>query len=84
VATDLQPAAAPDATRQRRRGWIVLAIGVWNLWVWVTRLYNLATDDAAQQTFAFNAVHAALYGGSIVLALVLVVIGWRMRAEASA
>lgn len=79
------PTALPaqPARRQARRGTILLTIAGWNVWLWVTRIYNLASDDT-ERTAAFIGVHALLYGVSLALAGVLAVMGVRMRREARA
>ena len=70
------------ARSSRRRGWIVLAIGVWNVWVWATRLVNAVRDGGASA--AADVVHGVLFSVSLLLGVVLVVIGWRMVREARA
>lgn len=68
------------AATQRRRGWVLLAIAAWNVWLWGTRIRNLVAD-AGDFSVAFNLVHAVLYGVSLLLAAVLAVLGWRMLRE---
>jgi hypothetical protein len=68
------------AVSQRRRGLILLAVAVWNVWLWGTRIRNLVAD-AGDFSAAFVGVHAVLYGVSLVLAGVLAVMGWRMWRE---
>lgn len=83
MATDLRsplPANAVQARRSRRRGTILLLIAAWNLWLWATRIYNLA-EGADDFSAAFIGVHAVLYVVSIALAVVLAVMGWRLRRE---
>lgn len=75
------PTAGQRARIMRRRGTILLLIAAWNLWLWVTRIYNLA-EGATDFSAAFIGVHAVLYVVSIALAVVLAVMGWRMRREA--
>lgn len=84
--------SAPDASRVNlpvttpavhgRRGVMLLAIGVFQLWLWTTRLVNLVQDPEPRTT-AFIVVHAVLYGASFGAAGVLVALGWRMRREAT-
>lgn len=62
------------------RAWVVLGIGVWNVWVWATRLVNAFRDEGASA--AADVVHGVLFSVSLALGVVLVVIGWRMRREA--
>jgi hypothetical protein len=88
----LSTVSAPDASRVNlpvtppavhgRRGVMLLAIGVFQLWLWTTRLVNLV-QDSEPRTTAFIVVHAALYGASFGAAGVLVALGWRMRREAT-
>ena len=91
MATDVAPAASPTPhptlpvprAVHRRRGWILLAAMVFQLWLWGTRINNLV-QDADGFSAAFVAVHAVLYVASIGVALVLGAIGWRMVREARA
>jgi hypothetical protein len=86
VATDV--AARPDASESivtpravhRRRGLLLLAAAAFNLWLWVTRIRNLAADADGFST-AFVAVHAVLYVSAIAVALVVGAIGWRQWRE---
>jgi hypothetical protein len=68
------------ARRHRRRGVLLAVIGLWNVYVWVTRFWNLAQDPTPRTT-SFVAVHAVLYGVSFAFALVLCTVGWRMWRE---
>lgn len=68
-------------SRHRRRGLLLLAIGLFQVWLWVTRLVNLANDPTPRTT-GFVVVHAVLYGAAFACAGVLLVLGWRMRSEA--
>jgi hypothetical protein len=72
---------AVSPTAHRRRGVVLLAIAVFNVWLWGTRIRNLVAD-AGDFSAAFVGVHAVLYGTSLVLAGVLAVMGWRMVREA--
>jgi hypothetical protein len=69
-----------SATTQRRRGWLLLAVAAWNVWLWVTRIRNLVAD-AGDVSVAFFGVHAVLYVVSLALAGVLAVMGYRMLRE---
>jgi hypothetical protein len=84
VATDVTPrpeTLTVPATTHRRRGLLLLAVAVWSVWLWGTRIRNLvATADDVST--AFVGVHAVLYGVSLVIAAVLAVVGWRMWSEA--
>ncbi len=77
VADPVRPST--DRRTHLRRGWLLLVVGAWNLWLWVTRTINLFGED---RSAAFIAVHLILYGVSIAIAIVLGVLGWRMRREA--
>lgn len=68
------------AVAQRRRGWVLLAVAAWNVWLWATRIRNLVAD-AGEVSAAFVGVHAVLYGVSLILAGVLAVMGYRMLRE---
>ena len=65
----------------RRRGLTLLAIGVFQVWLWVTRAINLVQDPAPRTT-GFVVVHAVLYVAAFGAAFVLLAIGWRMWREA--
>lgn len=73
------PATTP--TVHRRRGGFLIAVAVWNLWLWITRIVNLVQDPTPRTT-GFIAVHAVLYGTSILIALAVGALGWRMWREA--
>ncbi len=60
---------------------MLLAIGVFQVWLWTTRVINLVQDPEPRTT-AFVIVHAVLYAAAFGAAFVLLVIGWRMRREA--
>ena len=71
--------------RMRRtlvRSNLLLAAAAWTLYVWVTRMWNIARDPA--HSFGFKAVHGVLAVVSVAFAVVVGVIGWRMRREARA
>lgn len=68
------------AARHRRRGLFLLAVAAWNVWLWVTRTWNLI-EDPTPRTTAFVVVHAILYGVSFLLAVAVGVLGWRMWRE---
>jgi hypothetical protein len=68
--------------RQRARANLILAASAWTLYVWVTRMWNIAKDPA--HSIGFKLLHAALAVVSIAFAVVLAVIGLRMRQEARA
>jgi hypothetical protein len=63
----------------RRAAWVLVAACVWTLYVWVTRMWNIAHDD---HSFGFKAVHAVLAVISVAFGLAVGVIGWRaLRAS---
>lgn len=80
---DASPSTAVDARTHARRGLLLLAFALWNLWLWGTRTYNLFTSDESQTT-GFIVVHVALYVLSTAVAVVFGVMGWHMRREARA
>lgn len=69
------------ATRHRRRGWLLLAVAAWSVWVWGTRVLNLVRAGEEYST-AFVVVHAVLYGSAFVIAGGLARMGVRMVREA--
>jgi hypothetical protein len=86
VATDVVAPAASDAVVtsravHRRRGALLLAAGLFNLWLWATRMRNLVADSA-DFSAAFIGVHAVLYVSATAVAVVVGVIGWRQWREA--
>jgi hypothetical protein len=58
----------------KRAAKVLVAAGVWTLYVWITRMWNIARDDHA---FGFKAVHAVLAVISIAFGIAVGVIGWR-------
>jgi hypothetical protein len=66
----------------RARSNVLLAAAAWTVYVWVTRMWNIARDS--EHDFGFKAVHGALAVVSIAFAVALAVIGFRMRREAAA
>ena len=84
MSTDLR---APDATavrvpasRHRRRGVVLIALALFQFWLWGTRMYNLL-GDAADFSTAFVGVHLVLYVAAIGAGVVLAVLGARMWRE---
>jgi hypothetical protein len=63
----------------RRVALLLLAAGAWTLFVWITRLVNMAGEDRSP---GFLIVHGALAVISIAFALAIGVVGWRaLRAR---
>lgn len=91
MATDVASAASrtPPSTLSvptavhRRRGWLLLGVMVFQLWLWGTRINNLV-QGADGFSAAFVAVHAVLYVAAIGVGLLVGAIGWRMVREARA
>lgn len=86
VSTDLAdaPRTTPtDRATHGRRALVLLAVGVFQVWLWTTRLVNLLGDPEPRTT-GFVVVHALLYVAAFGAAFVLLGMGWRMRREARA
>ena len=63
----------------RRVSILLLAAGGWTLFVWVTRLFNMAGED---RSAGFYVVHGALAVISIAFGVAVGVIGWKgLRAQ---
>lgn len=58
----------------RRAAKLLVAACIWTLYVWITRMWNIAGDD---HSFGFKAVHAVLAVISIAFGIAVGVIGWR-------
>ena len=66
----------------RRSAQVLVAACVWTLYVWITRMWNIAQDD---HSFGFKAVHAVLAVISVAFGIAVGVIGWRaLRAQKAA
>jgi hypothetical protein len=83
VGSEHATQVAVPAGRHRRRAWLLLAVGAFQVWLWTTRLFNLASDPTPR-TAGFVVVHAVLYAAAFGAAGVLLALGWRMRREATA
>lgn len=88
MATDLDPTSdhaqlRVPVARHRRRGMLLVAAGLFQLWVWGTRIANLF-EGADGFPAAFVAVHLVLYVVSIAVGVVLAVLGVRMWRESRA
>jgi hypothetical protein len=56
-------------------GYVLLAAAAWTVFVWVTRLVNLAGED---RSTGFVVVHAGLAVVSLILAAPVAWVGWRL------
>jgi small neutral amino acid transporter SnatA (MarC family) len=63
----------------RARSTLLLAAGVWTIYIWVTRIWNIVGDPAHDT--AFKAVHSLLALVSVAFGVALAVLGLRMRRE---
>ncbi|HYY80009.1 MAG TPA: hypothetical protein VFD04_12630 [Actinomycetes bacterium] len=66
----------------RTRANVLLAAAAWTIWVWATRMWNIARDPS--HDLGFKAVHGVLALVSVGFAVAIGVIGLRMRREAGA
>jgi hypothetical protein len=66
----------------RLAGWLLLAAAGWTAFLWIGRLVNLARDD--DHDAGFIAVHMGLGIVSLILAVPVAIVGWRLRAGRSA
>ncbi len=85
VATDLSPATERDdvrvpVRRHRRRAILLVALAVFQFWLWGTRIVNLLQDVGDFST-AFVTVHLGLYAAAIGAGVLLLVLGARMWLE---
>lgn len=71
------------ARTHARRAWLLLLVGAFQVWLWTTRLVNLANDPEPRTT-GFVVVHTVLYVAAFGAALALLALGWRQRREARA
>ena len=63
----------------RRVSVLLLAAGGWTLFVWVTRLVNMADED---RSAGFYVVHGALAVISIGFGVAVGIVGWKaLRAQ---
>lgn len=59
----------------RREGWILMAAAAWTVYVWVTRAFTLARQDAST---SFKVVHAVLVVVSIAFGLAVAWVGLKL------
>ncbi len=69
------------ARTQYLRGWVLVALGVFQLWLWGTRIANLLAEVGSFPA-AFVAVHLVLYVAAIGAGVLLAWLGWRLLREA--
>jgi hypothetical protein len=63
----------------RRVSKLLLAAGAWTVFIWVTRLVNMAGED---RSAGFYVVHGALAVISIGFGVAIGIVGWRaLRAR---
>jgi hypothetical protein len=63
----------------RRVSILLLAAGGWALFVWITRLVNMAGEN---RSAGFYVVHGALAAISIAFGLAVGIVGWQaLRAQ---
>jgi hypothetical protein len=65
----------------RTRSNLLLAAAAWTLYVWVTRIWNIAGDPT--HDLGFKVVHGLLALVSVAFGVALAVVGLRMRREAA-
>ena len=84
MAIDVTPNADEVTLRTRthlRRGVILVALAVFQFWLWGTRIWNLFQETGSFST-AFIAVHVVLYTAAIGAGVLLATLGARMVQEA--
>jgi hypothetical protein len=59
----------------KRAAKVLVAAGAWTLYVWVTRMWNIAGDG--EHDTAFKVVHGLLALVSVGFGVAVGVIGWR-------
>ena len=69
------------ARRLHRRGVVLGLLGLFQLWLWGTRIANLL-GEVGSFSAAFVAVHLVLYVAAIGAGVLLLVLGWRFLVEA--
>ena len=86
VATDLSSATGRydvrvPVRRHRRRAILLVALAVFQFWLWGTRIVNLLQDVGDFST-AFVTIHLGLYTAAIGAGILLLVLGVWMWVEA--
>jgi hypothetical protein len=64
----------------RRVSILLLAAGGWTLFIWITRLVNMAGED---RSAGFYVVHGALAVISIAFGIAIGVVGWKALRDGS-
>jgi hypothetical protein len=72
-----------SARVHQQRGLALLALGLFQLWLWGTRIVNLLQEVGSFST-AFVAVHLVLYVAAIGAGILLLWFGGRMLREVAA
>ena len=80
--TDQRRTVTIPARVHRRRGLLLLVLGLFQLWLWGTRIVNLL-GDAGEFSTAFVGIHLALYTAAIGAGIVLGWLGWTQWREGS-
>jgi hypothetical protein len=62
----------------RRYGWILVAASAWTLYVWVTRIFIIARQNASP---SFKVVHGVLIVVSLLFGLAVGYIGVRLLRQ---
>lgn len=75
-----QRTVAVPAARHRRRAVALLAVALFQLWMWGTRLWNMVREPG-DFSAAFVGVHVALFTAGIATGVVLATIGVGMLRE---
>ena len=78
-ARDLALVRVP-VTRHRRRAVLLVALALFQFWLWGTRIWNLL-QDADDFSAAFVGVHLVLYAAAIAAGALLAALGLRMWRE---
>lgn len=77
-----QPRSSMAAMKSpRARSNVLLLAAAWTIYVWVTRMWNIARDPT--HNFPFKAVHGILAVISLAFAVAIAIIALRIRREAS-
>jgi Na+/melibiose symporter-like transporter len=64
---------------QRREALVLRAFGIWTIYVWVTRMWNILHDDT--RSSGFKVVHSVLAVISLAFAVACLAIVRRVRSR---